>query len=380
MYNKKKAKSRKGSSAERDSSKNDENINSVNDVIDMTQDVKLKDVDLFIQNAALFKGVINSKEEIIKAKDVIIQAKDTIIRELNEKVALLQEKITHLSKNDASRLKYSEVVGKESSASKVCNLSTSVHAIQNKKNCLIIKPTEIQENKKTRKDIGKCINPLELKVQIKKVEDLQNGGVKIECVNVEDITKIQKQAENRLGTGYKVAIQNKKQPKLKVIGIEDMMSEDELVSSILTKNDCLENPRFKLITMKKMKTKYMAILEVDGKNFKNILNKGILFIGFSVCSVFEHIDLLRCYKCTGYYHKVQSCTKLEVCLKCGNQGHQASECSTTEEHIVCPNCSEQNAKFNTGYSINHKPFDFNCSVYKINMEKAKMNINYDDTE
>lgn len=355
-------------------------------LLKVTENVKNDDIDgKNIQNEAKI-SVSQLYMQIIDTKDELLNAKDTIIKELNEKVMLLKEKIEFLTKNqnlnDKNCLLYSEVT-KNISKPKVPIINIvkeNEKASSTYKNTIIIKPTNIQENKKTRKDIGKYINPTKLNVEITKIEDIKDGGIKIICNSKEEIQTIQKEAQNNLGNNYSLVVSEKRNPRIKIVGIEDEMSEEELVKSILEKNSFIKNSKVKLITMKKMKKKYLAILEIDCISFKNIMEKGFLFIDFSICSVYEHVDITRCFNCAGYYHSAKTCTKEKVCMKCGNTGHTANECTSSQENFKCPNCSEINQKFNQDYFINHSPFDFKCETFIQNIEKIKAKIQYGKEE
>lgn len=319
------------------------------------------------------KKIIDLYEELLQAKEDIIKGKDTIIKELNEKIIFIQENrniIRECAATVGTKL-YSEAIHNP-------NNKNQENFKPNQGNHILIKPTNPQDNKTTRKELGKIINPAALQVEITKIENLRNGSVKIECNNKEQVFKIQNEAKNKLGPNYTIKLEEKKITKIKIIGIDEDMDEKSLIEHILEKNDFLVNPILKVITIKKMKSKYMAILEIDAKNFKIVMEKGFLFIDFSVCSVFEYIDIMRCFKCTGYNHTAKYCTKKQKCLKCGKSDHKATECKSNEEHVECPNCSEENLKNKSGFMINHSPFNINCESYKLHIERAKRKINYNE--
>lgn len=314
--------------------------------------------------------------QIISTKDELLAAKDTIICELNEKNILLKEKIKCLTENQKNHediKSYSEILRETVSEEQKVNFNTNAG---NSTTTLMIKPTNIQNSKKTKQDLGKFINPSTLDVNIKKINDLENGSIKIQCKTNEEVDKLKKEVESKLGQTYKIQSQEMRGPRLKVIGIEEEFKYDELKKVILDQNKEIENANLKIIVLKKMKTKYMAIIEIDGENYKKTINKGMLFINFTICPVFEYFDVHRCYKCSGYNHSAKFCSKSQICMKCGKSDHEVNNCLTTKENIQCPNCIDVNKKFDLGYFINHSPFDINCQVYKNQIKKNKLKINY----
>ena len=252
--------------------------------------------------------------------------------------------------------------------------------ISNKTNAtLIIKPKINQNYQKTKIDLAKYINPACLDVNIKKINELNNGNIQIQCENKEEIESLKKEVESKMSNDYTIQSQEKRNPRLKIIGLEQEMEQEELRKVILNQNKYIEDADLKIIVVKKMKIKYMAIVEIDGENFLKIIEKGMLFINFTICPVFEYYDIHRCYKCTGYNHSSKNCTKNQVCMKCGISSHEAPQCSTLKENLICPNCNDANLKYNLGYFINHSPFDLNCQIYQNHVGKNKLQINYNST-
>lgn len=357
-----------------------------NDILKIpNNEIEIVNIDTFVKSEDnltkndLFQKIINGKDELIKAKDIIIN-------ELQEKILLLKEKINYITKipntiyenstssnKNINNVSYSDCLRK---SDETINIKKKSEVIVNN-NFIIIKPNCIQENKLTRKDLGKFINPAKLKVNIIKIDDLKGGTVKIQCKSKEELEKIENEVKNKLGSNYVISPHENRIPRIKIIGIEDEINEADLINSILEKNEFLKDAKLKVVKIKKMKTKFMAILEIDCISFKKAMDKGVIFVDFSVCTVFEHLDILRCYKCTGYYHSAQNCTKSQICMKCGNSDHNATSCTTDKANLKCSNCSDANSKFDAGYFINHSPFDRNCEVFRRHVKIVQSKTQYD---
>ncbi|KAK9692779.1 hypothetical protein QE152_g34922 [Popillia japonica] len=174
---------------------------------------------------------------------------------------------------------------------------------------------------KNKEDVEKIKKALE--VGITGMKSVKDGGVIIKCKNKEDVEKIKKAAEKKMKKKYDIKIPEQKNPCIKVTDIEEDMSEEELKTSIINQNSCMQhdnldvrvlvikkmipeqkNPCIKVtdieedmseeelktsiinqnscmqhdnldvrvLVIKKMRSKFMAILEVDPVSFRNVLN------------------------------------------------------------------------------------------------------------
>lgn len=338
------------------------------------------------KNKAKEKGF--TFEEMLQAKDKIIVAKDALITQLYMNIKLLEDKVEYLCKEmptNENKNPKKKTFCEALEANRT--VETSVSAIReetgaklsnNSDNFIFIKPTCKQDNTRTKKDVVKYINTKDLKLGVQKVFDLKNGGIKIQCKTKEDIEKLKKEALEKMGNGYETNTQSKKNPKIKVVGLEENYSKEELENSIKSQNSIFtENSKIEVVVIKKMKTRFMAIMEVDPETFQAVMKSGLLLVNLSVCSVFEHVDLLRCFKCTGYHHTNKICTnKSTFCLKCGLADHLSQNCITEPRDFCCPNCYEANEKYKLGFPINHSPFNRECEIFKRKTETERRKIRY----
>ena len=73
-------------------------------------------------------------------------------------------------------------------------------------------------------------------------------------------------------------------------------------------------------------SKFTGYIEVNGSCFKNIMECGYLNVGWYICKVYEDIKVMRCFKCAGFNHKIDRCSKeAPICGNCAGQ-HLSSEC------------------------------------------------------
>lgn len=133
-----------------------------------------------------------------------------------------------------------------------------------------------------------------------------------------------------------------------------------------------ESSQITVKTFKKMKTKYMAILECDPLTHRMMLDGEFVYINWSRCKVFDHINVYRCFKCGGFNHNANQCRNQEKCLKCLDADHRSDCCENTI--VKCPNCIEVNTKFKLDLNVNHFVFDKFCPVFLKRIETEKQKI------
>lgn len=245
------------------------------------------------------------------------------------------------------------------------------------KEVVVIKPKAKQESATTKEFIKENLNPSELKVGISEIRNIQEGGVIIKCNTKQEAEKIKTAATQKLSKNYNIDTPKLKNPAVKILDIDLEMSNEELIQNMKNQNEYLneENVFLKVITMKKMKKNYMAIIECDPRSYFKIIHEGKIYMNWSRCRVFEYINVFRCYRCGGFNHGAKQCNEtVDRCLKCAKSGHKKEDC--TSESIKCINCADVNSKQNTNLDINHSCFDSCCSILQKKIEISKQKICY----
>ncbi|KAK9701828.1 hypothetical protein QE152_g30328 [Popillia japonica] len=203
-------------------------------------------------------------------------------------------------------------------------------------NTVIIKPKNKQDTRATRDDIIKKLNPTELELGITGVRNMREGGLAITCQTDEDTTKIRKEVTRKL-KNYSVVTREPKKPCIKIVDIADDLNTR---TCIVKQNGSIlhHETDFRIKTIKKMKKTYMAIVECDPITFKKITDVGRLTIGWSVCRIYEHVGVFRCFQCGGFNHKAADC-QVEHWLK-------DSEILNTvlDKYSLCSNFTRKDSK------------------------------------
>lgn len=239
---------------------------------------------------------------------------------------------------------------------------------------VVIKPKSTQETQATKEAIKKVLNPSELEIGITEMKNLKEGGILIRCQSKNEVEKIRDIAEKKLNKRkYEVTVPKQKNPKIKIVGIEDKLDEAELTQIIKSQNSFLKTSElFDIKVIRKMKNKYLAIVEVDPKSYHEIMKTSKLSIGWCICSVYEYVSVLRCFNCGQYDHVAKECKECSKCLYCASINHKTSDCDNKIQK--CCNCIAVNKKYNMNLNVNHTIFDVKCPVYLKKVEIGKRNV------
>lgn len=237
---------------------------------------------------------------------------------------------------------------------------------------VIVKPKNVQDNKKTKSDLRSMIDPSS--IQINRARNLANGGVALACGSTSASKQLQETALEKMGSNYEVQLTELKKPKIKIVGMSDELSGDEIVQRIKSQNSVVKDGDMKVVHQYVgFKGYYSAVLEVDGKTFSNLLDAGRVFIDFDSCRVMEDLHVMRCYKCCQYYHKGNECKNKMACQKCGEE-HETEKCTNTT--LQCVNCKVAVETFSLQLDVNHAAYDRSCPMFKRKVNVARRRISY----
>lgn len=95
-------------------------------------------------------------------------------------------------------------------------------------------------------------------------------------------------------------------------------------------------------------------------------------IGWKICRIHEYVEILRCYKCCGFYNFAKDCTRKETCDNCAGQ-HVTKECNNQIKK--CVNCEEKIKHFKiANLDSNHSAYDSKCPCFKKELEKRMSRV------
>lgn len=241
---------------------------------------------------------------------------------------------------------------------------------------ILIKPKISQESAKTTEDIKKKIDPSKLKVGVTKINKIRDGGVAVQCNSKEDVEKFKTIAEKELGNSYDIKKAKQHTPEIKVLGIRENLSNEEIKNCIISQNDIIDQNSCKIeisYIRKITNNHYNATAEVDSATFEKVMKTGKLNVGWTRCTVKENLKMWRCYKCAGFYHKAAECKNKLACWTCAGE-HESRNCN--EENQQCINCITTNKVLKLKLDTNHRAADQNCPVYKRKIGSLKNKVDY----
>lgn len=243
---------------------------------------------------------------------------------------------------------------------------------------IVIMPKDKQESKQTRDELKENIVPKELSIAVENIKNGRNGSVIINCSNKYTKEKITEKVHSALDDKYTVLSVKQKNPKIKIIGVEEefLKESDELVLDTLKEQNDLDITResvfqiFSRYSQKNKKNSGIIILTVDPRLKNRIMSINKLNVGWRSCRVQEYFSVIRCFKCARYGHIAAKCENNITCFKCAGM-HKTEECS--EKTLKCVNCTEANSKLKKTLNSNHAATDHNCPCYQrvLNIETKK---------
>lgn len=166
-----------------------------------------------------------------------------------------------------------------------------------------------------------------------------------------------------------------RKPKIRIIGIDESLSEADLLETIKSQNETLIGDDISVITIyeNKHKNNFGAILQCGPISFNNIMSVEKLNIGWNRCKVYECINVKRCFKCCGFNHKSNECKNRQSCLKCA-EDHNIKDCKA--QITNCVNCKSANKKFKLKLDINHTAYSDQCTILAKKLDIERKNVLY----
>ncbi|KAK5649574.1 hypothetical protein RI129_000603 [Pyrocoelia pectoralis] len=319
------------------------------------------------------QGQSNFKQNIEVSSDLnsgILSSLEMFKNEIYLKLEGLHEEIKLCKNNQRS-----SDPGNDKTASEK-PIMRSYSDVTKNKEVVVTQPKKNQTSSDTLQVVQEILKPHEMEVGITQLKKLKNGSIVIGCNKKEEINKLQNEAHQKLGNNYSIKKLELQKPKIKIIGITEMLNVAELKDCIEKQNPTLKPliSFWKMHVIKKMKTKYMAIVETDVLTFHEVCKLGQVNIKWGYCKVFEHFSIRRCLNCGGYKHSSLQCKNGKICLKCSEKGHELKTC--TNDTIKCVNYLRAQEKLGLQLNVDHTCFDRNCKVYQRYVEEEKRQTNY----
>ncbi|XP_035436622.2 uncharacterized protein LOC118267009 [Spodoptera frugiperda] len=201
----------------------------------------------------------------------------------------------------------------------------------------------------TRNLVQKIVCPEEMKLKVRGVRKVRNGGVIISTETKDDLEKL-KQTVQHANSGLTVDEPQKRKPRIIIIGVPSSMAESEVYSCIFEQNMVDKVPsmtRDTFLSSIKLSHKsgrrdsdhHNLILEVSAVIRKALITQDRVFINWTSCPVRDFTLVTRCYNCQQYGHAAKSCKNTApVCGHCSEEGHSIKECTKKNDSPKCATC------------------------------------------
>lgn len=209
-------------------------------------------------------------------------------------------------------------------------------------------------------------------IPIENMRNATKGTIVLEGRNRDDLNVIQKYAAEKLGNKYDVKLSELRKPKIIISGMNEKLSDDDIVTKIKRQNKPMEDAEMSVVSVFGKST-FSAVIEIDCESFNKIMSseRKKLNVGWSSCIVKEYVSVLSCYKCQGFNHKASDCKNERACKKCSGK-HDVSQCKS--KVMKCTNCVQANKKLNLNLKTNHVASSKGCKVMerKVNFNKKRV--------
>lgn len=114
------------------------------------------------------------------------------------------------------------------------NIKNSYADTVNNNPAMIIQPKADQQSTKTRKEVQQNIKPSDISVGVASVRNVRNGRIVVQCQKKGDVKKLETEVSRKLGDKYEVKISDLRNPQIKIVGISEKMSKEDIIESLRT--------------------------------------------------------------------------------------------------------------------------------------------------
>lgn len=234
----------------------------------------------------------------------------------------------------------------------------------------------------TQTFVQECIKPNELKIQIRSLRKIRNGGVVIETNSKEDVEKLKESAPLK-SKGYTIANPRKRLPRVIAYGVPNDTSEDEFIHNLYTLNIEGQLNNYSCQSFKEqVRMSHKSgrrdglycnwILEVPGDVRSLLVNQERAYIGWTSCPIKDFTSVTRCFNCQLYGHSAKYCKESKpICSHCAVFGHTKKECSSMDKPSVCASCTRLKKP------ADHITGEDSCPTKHRSIAHYNKSVNYD---
>lgn len=285
--------------------------------------------------------------------------------------------------------KLSEQIRKDSQGSSVRS-GTSFSQVAAGKPAVIIMPkADNQTSAATKSDLLQSVNPVDLGVMVSRVKHTRGGGLVVGCSSGDSADKLKREIDTKLADKYTVKSLRPVKPRMKVVGMTERHENDTFLNFLKVQNESVfkEDSTLRVLSFEAIRAKkggnsqirgdtvnrgrrqiYQSVLEIDLNTYNAAVSSGQVFVGYDCCAVYDAVDLIRCFNCSGFNHTSKNCKFKLSCPKCSGS-HAITDCNT--ETLKCVNCcASRDFEANCG----HAAWDKICPIYQQKLKVFRTDV------
>lgn len=254
------------------------------------------------------------------------------------------------------------------------------NAPKNNDNVLIVKAKADADKPNIENKIKSALNPAV--DEVKNLRKTANGSIVVTFKKNVKIDTAKQKLETKIGEKFDVNEPKIFDPIIKVVGFEsEFLDKANLIAAIRAQNKDMFDitSTIEVLNCNKMRNKdtCIATIKIDLLSFKKALKSQRINIGWSRCRIYEHVDVLRCYKCNSFGHTQVNCVSDNFsCPLCAGE-HTIQYCTADPLSHKCINCIRENEKTKFNADVQHCAFSTKCPILLRKIEKRKMRIRYE---
>lgn len=182
------------------------------------------------------------------------------------------------------------------------------------------------------------VNIDQLGVGVKAIRKTAQGDIMLELKGGKDKAESFKQAIQTANVATRVKIQNNEEI-VHISGIEGDIEKDEVIEAIKISAGITAAEDIKLLSIRPgWSGRQNAMVALRKGPARDLIKRGSVKIGWTLCGVRARVNVVRCYKCLEFGHRSSDCEgtdKSGICLNCGEDNHRAKDCKNASFCLTC---------------------------------------------
>ncbi|XP_023210483.1 uncharacterized protein LOC111613369 [Centruroides sculpturatus] len=241
---------------------------------------------------------------------------------------------------------------------------------------LVYSKDKNNNSKQTKEILMKNVTPKDLRIGIKGVREINNGGVAVDLSSTQETAALTDFLTQVKELNTK---ERRRQPLIKILSVPKSIDKSELIEMLYEQNSCFSEQMSQSILEEEIQIRFLIpqkdsnlqswVMEVSPMMREIIIREEKLYIGWNRCPVLDYILIRRCYKCLAFGHYAKECQHhSQVCSHCGG-GHVYKDCDK-EGPAKCTNCYKNKIK-----DYHHNTIDKDCPCFIKELHKYTRQIN-----